>query len=169
MCFLPIQLPCVSCVNPAGQTGLGLHLNEPSVFKHTSPSPQLCLPIMHSSMSVAKQRQTNEDRGNYELYINLVEAMWYISTGWHCGSGANCISKASSLQISLKPIKIHWMRMCCLLCCWMCYLIIAANKSTQRWTCSVLLIEAKSSTRIIHHHPKGFLLYIFPIICPSTV
>ena len=47
----PVQLPCASRLKPTGHRGLGLHLNEPSVFTHSKPGPQLWLCCTHSLMS----------------------------------------------------------------------------------------------------------------------
>lgn len=48
---LPIQLPSASWLKPTGHRGLELHLNEPSVFTHSKPGPQLWLRCTHSLIS----------------------------------------------------------------------------------------------------------------------
>ncbi len=48
---LPMQLPCESWVKPVRQRCFRLHVNEPSVFWHWKPIPQLWVRITHSSMS----------------------------------------------------------------------------------------------------------------------
>lgn len=49
--FLPMQFPRASWIKPAPHLTLGRQRNDPWVFWHTNPGPQLWKPVSHSSIS----------------------------------------------------------------------------------------------------------------------
>ncbi len=76
---LPMQLLCESWVKPVRQRCFRLHVNEPSVFWHWKPIPQLWVRVTHSSMSRKERVYRTEITTvlNYKLELH---------SRWHCGS-----------------------------------------------------------------------------------